>query len=387
MSTEATMTGALPASAEAKKTFAVCFAALVATSFCFILRAFSIDAWGVEFGLSETQKGELAGVGLWPFAISIVLLSLIIDRIGFKMTLWFAAACHLLGLILILQADGYWSLYWGTFVLSLGNGAVEAGINPLIAREFRHDKTTWLNRLHAGWPAGFVLGGILAMMFPAGMGWRYQMALILIPVVTYIVMLLPRQFPPSERVAAGVSYREMLAEAGFVSAFIVAGLMVFELARVFELGDADQVGPHRRADHRLRPVVALAGQAVVHRHGAGDDSARGHRARHGQLDHVDPHACDDRSRRQCGMGAGLRHGDRAGAATVRRPAGAPVLAAGPAGHLGADRGGGIAAARRDPKARRRSSWRPPCTASARRSSGRRRWAWCPSSRRAVAPSR
>jgi DHA2 family metal-tetracycline-proton antiporter-like MFS transporter len=242
MSTEATMMGGMTASAEAKKTFAVCFAALVATSFCFILRAFSIDAWGMEFGLSETQKGELAGVGLWPFAISIVLLSLIIDRIGFKMTLWFAAACHLLGLVLILMADGYWSLYWGTFVLSLGNGAVEAGINPLIAREFRHDKTAWLNRLHAGWPAGFVLGGILAMMFPTTMGWRYQMALIAIPVITYIVMLLPRQFPASERVAAGVSYREMLAEAGFVSAFVVAGLMVYAIGEWFQLSQGVKWG-------------------------------------------------------------------------------------------------------------------------------------------------
>jgi fucose permease len=80
-----------------------------------------------------------------------VLLSLIIDRIGFKMTLWFAAACHLLGLVLILMADGYWSLYWGTFVLSLGNGAVEAGINPLIAREFR---TTRLPGSIACTPAG-----------------------------------------------------------------------------------------------------------------------------------------------------------------------------------------------------------------------------------------
>jgi MFS family permease len=236
MSTEATMTGGSTASAEAKKTFAVCFAALVATSFCFILRAFSIGAWGKEFDLSQTQMGELAGVGLWPFAISIVLLSLIIDKIGFKMTLWFAAACHLLGLVLILQANGYWSLYWGTFVLSLGNGAVEAGINPLIAREFRHDKTTWLNRLHAGWPAGFVLGGLLAMMFPADMGWRYQMGLILIPVITYIVMLVPRTFPPSERVSAGVSYREMLAEAGAISALVVSFMMMSELARVFEWG-------------------------------------------------------------------------------------------------------------------------------------------------------
>jgi MFS transporter, DHA2 family, metal-tetracycline-proton antiporter len=243
MSTEAAMTaGAFPVSAEAKKTFAVCFASLVATSFCFILRAFSIGAWGKEFDLSQTQMGELAGVGLWPFAISIVLLSLIIDKIGFKATLWFAAVCHVAGLILILQANGYWSLYWGTFVLSLGNGAVEAGINPLIAREFRHDKTTWLNRLHAGWPAGFVIGGLLAMMFPAGMGWRYQMALILIPVVTYIVMLLPRQFPPSERVAAGVTYREMLAEAGAISALVVAFMMISELSRVFGWSDGIKWG-------------------------------------------------------------------------------------------------------------------------------------------------
>ena len=57
MSTEAAMTGTVGASAEAKKTFAVCFAALVATSFCFILRAFSIGAWGKEFDLSQTQMG------------------------------------------------------------------------------------------------------------------------------------------------------------------------------------------------------------------------------------------------------------------------------------------------------------------------------------------
>ncbi len=66
--------------------FATSFAAITATSFCFILRALVVDDWGVQFALSETQKGELLGVGLWPFAITIVLLSLVIDRIGFKAT-------------------------------------------------------------------------------------------------------------------------------------------------------------------------------------------------------------------------------------------------------------------------------------------------------------
>ena len=81
-----------------RRLFGISFAAITATSFCFVLRAMVVDEWGVAFGLSETQKGELLGVGLWPFAISIVLLSLVIDRIGFRRAFGFAAACHIVGL-------------------------------------------------------------------------------------------------------------------------------------------------------------------------------------------------------------------------------------------------------------------------------------------------
>jgi len=212
--------------------FVTCFAALVATAFCFVTRAFVIDAWGHEFNLSATQKGELLGVGLWPFAISIVLLSLFIDRLGFRVVLWFAVVCHLGGTFALLTASGYWSLYIGTFVLALGNGAVEAAVNPLIATAYRHDKTKWLNMLHAGWPGGLVLGGVLAL-FVGNVDWRWKVGLVIVPVLVYSLMLLRERFPVSERVAAGVSYRDMLAEAGFLSAFIVASLIVIELGRVF----------------------------------------------------------------------------------------------------------------------------------------------------------
>lgn len=205
------------AAPQSNSLFITCFAALVATAFCFVLRAFVIDDWGHEFGLSATQKGELLGVGLWPFAISIVLLSLLIDRVGFRLVLWFAVACHLLG----------------TFVLALGNGAVEAAINPLIATAFRNDKTKWLNMLHAGWPGGLVLGGLLALAAGSGVDWRWKIGLVIVPVIVYSLMLLRQQFPVSERVAAGVSYREMLAEAGYISALIVSALIVVELGRVF----------------------------------------------------------------------------------------------------------------------------------------------------------
>lgn len=224
--------------------FATSFAAITATSFCFILRALVIDNWGVDFALSETQKGELLGVGLWPFSITIVLLSLFIDKIGFRLTLWFAAICHIVGLGLLFTATGYWSLYAGTFIMALGNGAVEAAANPLIATLFSHDKSKWLNRLHAAWPGGMILGGLLAMGLDniGGFDWRVKVALMIIPVLVYTVLLIGRKFPVSERVASGVDYRTMLGEAGYISAFILAALIMLEVGRVFELSVTISMG-------------------------------------------------------------------------------------------------------------------------------------------------
>ncbi len=214
--------------------FAVCFAAITATSFCFVLRALVIDDWGLAFGLTQTQKGELLGVGLWPFSITIVLLSLLIDRIGFRATFWFAAACHALGLGVLVSAHGYWSLYLGTFIMALGNGAVEAAANPLIATVYSHDKPRWLNRVHAAWPGGMILGGLLAMALGRA-DWRFKVALMAAPIAVYALLLLRRRFPVSERVASGVAYKAMLAEAGFLSAGVIIALMMLEVARVASL--------------------------------------------------------------------------------------------------------------------------------------------------------
>ncbi len=67
-----------------KKLFLACFIALVTTSFGFILRALTLPQWEAEFNLTKTQVGEIAGVGLWPFAISIVLLASSLTRLAIK---------------------------------------------------------------------------------------------------------------------------------------------------------------------------------------------------------------------------------------------------------------------------------------------------------------
>ena len=230
--TETTTTNSAPD----MKLFWGCFIALTATSFGFIARVLTASDWGAEFGLSQTEVGEILGVGLWPFAISIILFSFIIDRIGYKMAMYFGLACHVLSTLLILTAKGYWGMYIGTLVLALGSGTVEAYINPVVTTLFNKNKTKWLNILHAGWPGGLVVGGILAILLGPEVGWRLKVGLILIPTVIYAVMLWNKAFPLQERVAAGVSYKDMLKEVGAVGALIIATLIVLEVGRVFNFG-------------------------------------------------------------------------------------------------------------------------------------------------------
>jgi hypothetical protein len=58
------------------KLFWACFIALVATSFVFGIRSDLIGELAARFNLSESDKGEILGVGLWPFALSIIALGL-----------------------------------------------------------------------------------------------------------------------------------------------------------------------------------------------------------------------------------------------------------------------------------------------------------------------
>jgi hypothetical protein len=48
--------------------------------------------------------------------------------------------------------------------------------------------------------------------------------LCILPVVVYTFLLLPQKFPVNERVAAGVSFRDMLKEVGAIGFFIIGGL-------------------------------------------------------------------------------------------------------------------------------------------------------------------
>src|SRR5919106_5851456 len=87
-----------------KRLFTGCVVSLVATAFGFAVRAAILENWRTEFNLTQEQIGYILGAGLFPFAISIILFSLIIDRIGNGISMAVAFTLHVVSAIITLAA-------------------------------------------------------------------------------------------------------------------------------------------------------------------------------------------------------------------------------------------------------------------------------------------
>ena len=251
--------------AQQRRLFLGCFTALIATAFGFAVRGAVLQDLAQAFNLSNEQLGYLGGVGLFPFAISIILLSLVSDKIGYGPLMVFAFLGHAVSTVLTIYATSFEMLYWATFLFALANGAVEAVINPVVATMNDKDKTRWLNILHAGWPGGLVLGGLLAIAIswidPAsitGPIWRWQMAIPLIPTLVYGSLLLGQRFPAQERVAAGVSYLDMLREFGWGSAYICFFLMIAAVNQILVVANIPEWNYGTIAAMALVPTAIFA---------------------------------------------------------------------------------------------------------------------------------
>jgi MFS family permease len=252
-----------------------CFIALITTSYAFISRLILCGGQFItDFGLDKVKAGELGGAGIWPFGVSIILFSLVIDRIGYKVAMIFSFVCYVVYSVMAFaaygaihgvtgpalveaQQHGYKLLYWGSVILALGNGTVEAFANPLVATLFNRDKTKWLNILHAGWPGGLVIGGLCTIGLSGNPDWRLTLALILVPAITFFLVLIGLTFPKSEREQAGVSYLAMLKELGMFGALVGFGLVFWQL------GQPDAIGWPSWVTLALTGAVVLAFGAIT----------------------------------------------------------------------------------------------------------------------------
>ncbi|HET6409763.1 MAG TPA: MFS transporter [Chthoniobacteraceae bacterium] len=231
------------------------FMAILAAGVGFSVRGGILGQWAEQFGFTMTELGTITGGGLTGFGIVIIVTSLFADAIGYGKLMISAFLLHLISAIITLAAPAAFAaggkeaafncLFWGMFIFAVGNGVCEAVVNPLTATLYPNNKTHFLNILHAGWPAGLVLGGLASTFMSAttdaagkvtspAVDWKIQMSLFLIPVIIYGVMLLGQKFPKSEAAKAGVGVGQMIASVA-TPMFIIL-LVLHALVGYVELG-------------------------------------------------------------------------------------------------------------------------------------------------------
>ena len=216
------------------------FLSLMAAGVGFVFRGMIPTIWADAFQITLADVGALTGAALWPIAVAMIVFSLLVDKIGYKISMLIAFVLQGCSVVLTVIAKDVNAMWWACFCAGLGHGVVEAVINPLCASIYREEKSKWLNILHAAWPAGIVFGGaayILLIGTEGTMNWgdvKWIFWVMLAPVLLYGVMfILCKKFPVDERVEAGVGYGEMLKEFGGLGIFLAASFIIYEVLPKF----------------------------------------------------------------------------------------------------------------------------------------------------------
>src|SRR5215470_7281473 len=194
---------------------------LVVTAMIFVIRGDIAPQIEPAFGLSHENYAFVSTMAFFGFAASIFVASPMLDALGMRNLLYLAFVLHIGGILAFIFATNYTVLYTSMLFAGFGNGLVEAVINPLTATIYADQKTHKLNVLHAWWPGGLIIGGLLSVfMGKLGWTWQVQMGIVLIPTIAYGLMIFGQKFPATERHAAGISTSEMF-KAVFVPGFLL----------------------------------------------------------------------------------------------------------------------------------------------------------------------
>ncbi|MCD0459168.1 MFS transporter [Roseiconus lacunae] len=202
------------------------FLTLVASGIGFATRTAAGGPWEREFDLGQVQFGAILGAGFLGFGLMIFFGGILVEKFGYKKLLALAFVLHLVSAVMLFAAnplfDGwresdpenatanvYSVLFWSAFLFSLCQGLYEAVINPLIAQIYPENKTHYLNILHAGWPAGMIIGGLFAAGFIGEnawfveIPWQWALSSFAIVVIIYGVLILPEKLPETVGESSG----------------------------------------------------------------------------------------------------------------------------------------------------------------------------------------
>ncbi|HEY1535317.1 MAG TPA: MFS transporter [Polyangiaceae bacterium] len=250
---------------DTRKLFLICVLSCTTNSISFSLRtSIASDIQTTLFDPidpihSASMLGSALGIAFLGFAFTVAFGSSLLDFLGMRRILTLCSLSFIVGTLLTIFADniahgpGVYNVVWlGMLLSGVGWGCSEAVINPLTTTLYPNDKTHRLNVLHAWWPAGIIIGGLVGLAIGAlDMSWRVKFAVVLLPSIAVLFLLMGSKFPKTERVAAGIPAREMFKEA-LRPSFLIWFFAMFLTA-------AAELAPGQWVDMALTRTVHIKG--------------------------------------------------------------------------------------------------------------------------------
>lgn len=221
--------------------------ALVVTAMTFAIRARLETVFGPEgVGLTLEQIGYAFTPAFWGFTLAMIIGGPLVDTLGIKKITWIAFILHAIGIVGTLMADSMTSLFIATLFVGIGNGMIEASLNPMIASMYTNEKTKMLNRFHVWFPGGIVIGSLVGwlVMDVLGLSWQVMVGTLFIPLIVYAALFFGQKFPVTERIELGVSNKKMYSSIG-------RPLFIFMVLCMF-LTAASELGTTQRIESLLR---------------------------------------------------------------------------------------------------------------------------------------
>lgn len=200
---------------------------LFVTAVTFGARSGHLIPWMNEFGLTAIQAGWIASAFLWGVAVSALIFGFLIETWGTAKVITVLFTAQLAGIVLTVFSTGFWSLFTATLLIGIANGCVNAGCNPLVTSLYPDKKAARLNLFHMWNALGIAVGGLMVFLCNRiGVGWRIQIAILVIPTLLYGLMFFRQKFPSSERILLGGSYKDMWRAIVSPMFLVIAFLMI-----------------------------------------------------------------------------------------------------------------------------------------------------------------
>ena len=226
--------------------------ALITTAMTFAIRARLETVFGPDgVGLTLEQIGYAFTPAFFGFTLAMLFGGPLVDFLGIKKITCMAFITHAIGIIWTIMADSMSSLFLATLFVGIGNGMVEAALNPMIASMYSNEKTKMLNRFHVWFPGGIVIGALVGwfIMDVLSLSWQIMVGTLFIPTVLYAALFYGQKFPVTERVQMGISNKQMFSSIG-------KPLFLFMVFCMF-LTAASELGTTQRIESLLKQLVEV----------------------------------------------------------------------------------------------------------------------------------